>query len=101
MSNWQVDSWRQKPILQQPEYDDKARLKEVEHTLSTYPPLVFAAEARELRRQLGEVSLGKGFLLQGGDCAESFPEALQYVCASYVRLARAGGGGLSLVRRDL
>ncbi|AIF98473.1 phospho-2-dehydro-3-deoxyheptonate aldolase [Alteromonas australica] len=74
MSNWQVDSWRQKPILQQPEYDDKARLKEVEHTLSTYPPLVFAAEARELRRQLGEVSLGKGFLLQGGDCAESFDE---------------------------
>ncbi len=74
MSNWQVDSWRQKPILQQPEYDDKARLKEVEHTLSTSPPLVFAAEARELRRQLGEVSLGKGFLLQGGDCAESFDE---------------------------
>ena len=74
MSNWQVDSWRNKPILQQPEYDDKVRLKEVEQTLSSYPPLVFAAEARELRRQLGEVSLGKGFLLQGGDCAESFDE---------------------------
>lgn len=74
MSTWQVDSWRSKPILQQPEYDDKVRLKEVEQTLSTYPPLVFAAEARELRRQLGEVSLGKGFLLQGGDCAESFDE---------------------------
>ncbi|NDV90943.1 3-deoxy-7-phosphoheptulonate synthase class II [Alteromonas sp. 345S023] len=74
MSNWQVDSWRQKPILQQPEYADNARLKEVEDTLSSYPPLVFAAEARELRRQLGEVSLGKGFLLQGGDCAESFDE---------------------------
>ncbi|GEA08740.1 phospho-2-dehydro-3-deoxyheptonate aldolase [Alteromonas sp. KUL42] len=74
MSNWQVDSWRNKPILQQPEYDDKVRLAQVEQTLSTYPPLVFAAEARELRRQLGEVSLGKGFLLQGGDCAESFDE---------------------------
>jgi len=74
LSNWQVDSWRNKPILQQPEYDDKVRLKEVEQTLSSYPPLVFAAEARELRRQLGEVSLGKGFLLQGGDCAESFDE---------------------------
>ena len=48
MSNWQVDSWRQKPILQQPEYDDAAQLKQVEHTLSTYPPLVFAAEARDL-----------------------------------------------------
>ena len=56
MSNWQVDSWRNKPILQQPEYEDKVRLKEVEQTLSSYPPLVFAAEARELRRQLGEVS---------------------------------------------
>ncbi|GEA10276.1 3-deoxy-7-phosphoheptulonate synthase class II [Alteromonas sp. KUL49] len=74
MSNWQPDSWRQKPILQQPTYEDLTRLSEVEKTLSTYPPLVFAAEARELRRQLGEVSLGKGFLLQGGDCAESFDE---------------------------
>jgi len=74
LSNWQPDSWRQKPILQQPTYEDLTRLSEVEKTLSTYPPLVFAAEARELRRQLGEVSLGKGFLLQGGDCAESFDE---------------------------
>ena len=48
LSNWQVDSWRNKPILQQPEYDDKVRLKEVEQTLSSYPPLVLAAEAREL-----------------------------------------------------
>ncbi len=74
MSNWQPDSWRSKPILQQPEYEDKALLKQVETTLSKYPPLVFAEEARELRRQLGQVSLGKGFLLQGGDCAESFDE---------------------------
>lgn len=74
MSNWQPDSWRSKPILQQPEYEDQALLKQVETTLSKYPPLVFAEEARELRRQLGQVSLGKGFLLQGGDCAESFDE---------------------------
>lgn len=74
MNNWQPDSWRAKPILQQPEYEDKAALAEVERTLSTYPPLVFAAEARELRRQLGKVCEGKGFLLQGGDCAESFNE---------------------------
>lgn len=51
MSEWKVDSWRQKPILQQPEYEDSALLSNVEQTLSTYPPLVFAAEARELRRQ--------------------------------------------------
>lgn len=74
MSNWQPDSWRSKPILQQPTYEDQTQLKEVESTLSSYPPLVFAEETRELRRQLGQVSLGKGFLLQGGDCAESFSE---------------------------
>ncbi|MDG6096348.1 3-deoxy-7-phosphoheptulonate synthase class II [Alteromonas sp. ZYF713] len=74
MNNWQPDSWRAKPILQQPDYEDKAELDQVEQTLSSYPPLVFAAEARELRRQLGQVCEGKGFLLQGGDCAESFSE---------------------------
>ncbi|MDC8831766.1 class II 3-deoxy-7-phosphoheptulonate synthase [Alteromonas gilva] len=74
MNPWQPDSWRSKPILQQPAYDNQAELKRVEATLSTYPPLVFAAEARELRRQLGQVCEGKGFLLQGGDCAESFSE---------------------------
>ena len=74
MNNWQPDSWRAKPILQQPEYEDKTELARVEQTLSSYPPLVFAAEARELRRQLGQVCEGKGFLLQGGDCAESFSE---------------------------
>ncbi|MBU3022483.1 class II 3-deoxy-7-phosphoheptulonate synthase [Aestuariibacter sp. A3R04] len=74
MSNWQPDSWRKKPILQQPEYDNQEQVAQVEQTLSSYPPLVFAAEARELRRQLGEVAQGKGFLLQGGDCAESFDE---------------------------
>lgn len=74
MDNWQPDSWRSKPILQQPEYADKDLVAQVEQTLSKYPPLVFAAETRELRRQLGEVSMGKGFLLQGGDCAESFDE---------------------------
>ncbi len=74
MNNWQPDSWRAKPILQQPQYEDKTELERVEQTLSSYPPLVFAAEARELRRQLGQVCEGKGFLLQGGDCAESFNE---------------------------
>ncbi|MCC2616072.1 3-deoxy-7-phosphoheptulonate synthase class II [Aestuariibacter halophilus] len=74
MSQWQVDSWRSKPILQQPQYDDPARLADVEATLKSYPPLVFAEETRELFRQLGDVAEGNGFLLQGGDCAESFSE---------------------------
>lgn len=74
MTNWSPESWRTKPILQQPTYNDKALLDSVETKLASYPPLVFAQEIRELRKQLGEVALGKGFLLQGGDCAESFDE---------------------------
>jgi len=74
MAQWRPDSWCDYPILQQPHYDDPHQLKQVERQLLGYPPLVFAAETRELYRQLGEVSQGKGFLLQGGDCAESFDE---------------------------
>jgi len=71
---WQPDSWRQLPILQQPFYQNKQHLQEVEQKLHSYPPLVFAEETRELYRQLANVSQGQGFLLQGGDCAESFSE---------------------------
>ncbi|MEP0176114.1 MAG: 3-deoxy-7-phosphoheptulonate synthase class II [Paraglaciecola sp.] len=74
MSQWQPDSWRSKPILQQPTYQNKQHLQDVEGKLKTYPPLVFAAETRDLFSQLGNVAEGKGFLLQGGDCAESFDE---------------------------
>ncbi|GAA6185509.1 MULTISPECIES: class II 3-deoxy-7-phosphoheptulonate synthase [Alteromonadaceae] len=74
MSQWQPDSWRSKPIQQQPTYQDQALLKEVESKLHSYPPLVFAEETRQLYKQLGDVAEGKGFLLQGGDCAESFDE---------------------------
>jgi 3-deoxy-7-phosphoheptulonate synthase len=72
--NWSPDSWRNKPIVQVPEYPDSGALKAAEDKLSTYPPLVFAGEARKLRAQLAEVAEGKSFLLQGGDCAESFAE---------------------------
>ncbi len=72
--NWQPDSWRNRDILQVPEYGDAAALAEVEKTLRKQPPLVFAGEARALRAQLGRVAEGKAFLLQGGDCAESFAE---------------------------
>ncbi len=71
---WSPDSWRSRPIQQQPAYPDAARLQQVEQSLASYPPLVFAGEARELRRQFAEVTAGRAFLLQGGDCAESFAE---------------------------
>ncbi|MGX5794029.1 class II 3-deoxy-7-phosphoheptulonate synthase [Pseudomonas sp. E2-15] len=71
---WSPDSWRALPIQQQPQYPDAAHLLQVEQNLASYPPLVFAGEARELRRQFAEVTQGRAFLLQGGDCAESFAE---------------------------
>src|SRR5262249_24241869 len=71
---WTRDSWRKKPILQVPDYPDKTALAAVETQLATFPPLVFAGEARNLQKALGKVAMGEGFLLQGGDCAESFSE---------------------------
>ncbi len=71
---WNPRSWRSKSIQQVPDYADQDKLAEVETTLSGYPPLVFAGEARRLRGQLGKVADGRAFLLQGGDCAESFAE---------------------------
>jgi len=71
---WSPQSWRQKPIRQVPEYPDPAALSAVEWQLRTYPPLVFAGEARNLMSSLSAVAEGKAFLLQGGDCAESFAE---------------------------
>lgn len=74
MSTWSPSSWRDKPILQQPTYPDSQKLEAVLKELKNYPPLVFAGEARSLKEQLANVSQGKAFLLQGGDCAESFSE---------------------------
>jgi 3-deoxy-7-phosphoheptulonate synthase len=73
-AKWTPASWRAKPILQQPEWPDAARLEAVEARLARFPPLVFAGEARRLKEQLGRVAEGRAFLLQGGDCAESFAE---------------------------
>ncbi len=72
--NASPSSWRKFPIEQQPDYPDPARLKDVEKQLQALPPLVFAQEIRDLRQKLADVGRGKGFLLQGGDCAESFSE---------------------------
>ena len=74
MSIWSPSSWREKPILQQPTYPNKDDLNRVLAELKNYPPLVFAGEARTLKSQLANVANGKAFLLQGGDCAESFSE---------------------------
>ena len=67
-------SWRQFPVQQQPTYPDLVKLSEVEKQLRGYPPLVFAQEIRDLKHNLAGISDGKGFLLQGGDCAESFSD---------------------------
>ncbi|MDA0653982.1 MAG: 3-deoxy-7-phosphoheptulonate synthase class II [Proteobacteria bacterium] len=72
--NWSPDTWRSRPAAQAPEYPDAEALARIEAELHRYPPLVFAGEARNLRARLRDVAEGKAFLLQGGDCAESFAE---------------------------
>jgi len=74
VKGWSPDSWRGLPIRQVPGYSDEAALARVEETLHRFPPLVFAGEARRLKKRLAAVAAGKAFLLQGGDCAESFAE---------------------------
>lgn len=74
MAQWSARSWRDKPIEQQPKYSDPSQLQAIEQQLSQFPPLVFAEEIRALRNQLKNVCVGEGFLLQGGDCAESFSD---------------------------
>ncbi len=73
-ADWSKSAWRSRPRIQMPEYPDPVALAAVEKKLGTYPPLVFAGEARKLKAQLAEASEGRAFLLQGGDCAESFAE---------------------------
>ena len=71
---WTPESWRGKPAAQMPDYPDGQALAEVEAQLASFPPLVFAGEARNLKKALARVAAGDAFLLQGGDCAESFKE---------------------------
>ena len=73
-AKWTPDSWRTMPIRQVPEYPDEAAVAAAEAKLGNFPPLVFAGEARQLKASLAEVAEGRAFLLQGGDCAESFAE---------------------------
>ncbi len=74
MKPWSPNSWRDFPIVQQPSYPDEQKLSEIESQLNSAPPLVFAEETRSLFKHLANVCEGKAFLLQGGDCAESFSE---------------------------
>ena len=74
MTNWKPNSWRNKPAKHIPEYADQDKLNNVLKELSNFPPLVFAGESRSLKEHLAKVCEGKAFLLQGGDCAESFAE---------------------------
>ncbi|MEL6289742.1 MAG: 3-deoxy-7-phosphoheptulonate synthase class II [Pseudomonadota bacterium] len=73
-ASWSPDSWRTKPVVQMPSYPDSARLEATEAQLASVPPLVFAGETRDLKADLADVARGEAFLLQGGDCAESFAE---------------------------
>ena len=79
-TNWTPDSWRSKPIQQQPKYENPSELGQALGTIRSYPPLVFVGEVENLRRQLAEAASGRRFVLQGGDCAERFqdctPEAI-------------------------
>ncbi|XP_078442680.1 phospho-2-dehydro-3-deoxyheptonate aldolase 1, chloroplastic-like [Wolffia australiana] len=73
-SSWSTESWKSKRAFQLPTYPDQDALESVLRSLESYPPLVFAGEARRLEERLADAALGKAFLLQGGDCAESFKE---------------------------
>ena len=96
---WTPASWRAKPIQQVPTYPDAARLAAAEETLADFPPLVFAGEARRLKASLARVAEGKAFLLQGGDCAESFAEFRANNIRDTFRVHAADGGGADLRRR--
>lgn len=73
-ASWKLDSWKTKKALQLPEYPDQNEVDQVLQTLSSFPPIVFAGEARHLEEKLAQASMGNAFLLMGGDCAESFKE---------------------------
>ena len=99
MSKWTKTGWRERTVLQQPNWPDKDRLEEVLATISTLPPLVFAGEIRDLKEQLAQASRGEAFLLQGGDCSEEFArctapnirETLKVLLQMAVTLTYAGG----------
>ena len=107
MDNWNKTSWRNFPALQQPNWPDKQAFEEVVQTISRLPPLVFAGEIRELKRQLAMAAEGEAFLLQGGDCAEAFSmctapairELLKVILQMTMIMGYAGGKPIVKVGR--
>ena len=85
-NNWSPDSWRKLTIKQQPVYEDENHLNSVLSDIKNYPPLVIPSEVRNLKSQLADVAEGNAFLLQGGDCAESFAEFNQNNLTSYFKV---------------
>jgi 3-deoxy-7-phosphoheptulonate synthase len=85
-NEWTVDSWRSRPIKQQPTYPNSQKLKDVEKELKSHAALVHPSEIRDLKKKLAKVSRGEAFLLQGGDCAESFAEFSETNLRSYFRV---------------
>ena len=98
-ADWTPTSWRGRPAQQMPVYADAAALAGAETRLRRYPPLVFAGEARKLKAALAKVAAGDAFLLQGGDCAESFAGFLRQQHPRHVPRAAADGGRADLRRR--
>ncbi|MGI9434435.1 MAG: class II 3-deoxy-7-phosphoheptulonate synthase [Geminicoccaceae bacterium] len=102
--DWTPGSWRNRPAAQMPDYTDQAALASVETKLASYPPLVFAGEARRLRKRLADVCEGKAFLLQGGDCAEAFadfsPDSIRDTLRVLLQMSvvLTYGGGLPVVK---
>ena len=103
-ATWSPESWRSKPILQVPDYPDKAALADVEGKISKFPPLVFANEVNALKARLAKVAKAESFLFQGGDCAESFKEHTANNIRDYFRvflqsaLVMTFAGGMPVVK---
>src|SRR5215471_1920459 len=91
-STWSPSSWRDREALQQPEWPDAARVADTRGKLRSLPPLVFAGEARQVRSALAEVAAGRAFVLQAGDCAESFHD--------YERLTDSGAAYAAVAIRE-
>ena len=72
MKQWEKSSWKQYSAKQQPEWPDENKYQKIISEISTYPPLIFANEAEQLKKYLADASEGKNFVIQGGDCAETF-----------------------------
>jgi len=104
METWTLTSWRERPVKQLPTYPDPAALKAVEERLTKYPPLVFAGEARRLRERLALAAEGQAFVLQGGDCAESFADFTANIIRDTFRVllqmavVLTFGGGMPVVK---